>query len=106
MCSRLPIPANLRAISAWLCKSRYFLAFFAVLSLRSPLPLAIVLSARVFASINRGILAACLGFAGVDRKKIRRISRINVSQANEQDEECVQYRREGRHTEENQRAIL
>src|SRR5437016_14391699 len=50
-------------------------------------------------------LAACFDRIGVERKN-RRISRLDGSQATEQDQGCGTHRRESRHTEENRRSLL
>src|SRR5882762_4216785 len=87
-------------------KNSHFSRLFCDFSLRSAITLAIVAAARVFSVKNRGSqLAACFDRIGVERK-IRRISRLDGSQATEQDQGCGTHRRESRHTEENRRSIL
>src|SRR5258708_38759761 len=93
-------------ISTRFRKNRQFSRLFCDFSLRSAITLAIVAAARVFSVKNRGSqLAACFDRIGVERK-IRRISRLDGSQATEQDQGCGTHRRESRHTEENRRSIL
>src|SRR6266404_4799692 len=99
-------PASVAAISTRPPKNTHFYKVFCDFPLRSLNSLAIVLGGPGFPRKTWGSgLAACLDRIGVERK-IRRISRLDGSQANEQDQDRVAHRRETQHIEENRRSIL